>query len=182
MKYLISIIIFAVALIATLPENGNAQSQTAQWNQKYTALATDSALANNASKTSKPVTLWSYSRTGAAATQVNYITKAFITVSAYQTNDSVRANVFLLFGNNIETGTLGKDFFSVFIDSLYKGVDSIGTKHTNIKIDVSGYTTHPQLAIKVVGKSGVIAAGNGYLATWRAYFGGVGTDMKLTPN
>lgn len=180
MKTIISLIIFAIVLVATLPDKGNAQ-QTAQWNQKYTALAVDSSLANNASKTSKAVTLWSYSTNGAQATQINYFTKAFITVSAYQTNDSVRANVFLLYGNNIATGTLGKDYFKVFIDSLYKGVDSIGTKHTSIKIDVSGYTTSPQLAITVTGKSGVAAAGNGYLATWRAYFGGVGTDMKLTP-
>jgi hypothetical protein len=86
-----------------------------------------------------------------------------------------------LYGNNIANGTLGKDYFKVYIDSLYPGVDSIGTRHVNIKIDVSGYVTSPQLAIRVTGKSGVAAAGNGYLATWRAYFGGVGNDMKLTP-
>jgi len=167
-----------VSLVATLPESGNAQSQTAQWNQKYTAMAIDSALADAGSKTSQPVVLWNYSRTGAAASQVNYFTKAYVAVSAKQTNDSIRANVFLLYGNNIASGTLGKDYFKVWVDSLYAGVDSIGTRHVNIKIDVSAYTTFPQLAVMVTGKYW----GNGYVPTWRAYFGGVGTDMKLTPN
>lgn len=176
MKKYFSILIVAILMIVVIPTMNEAQSQIAQWNQKVTKLATDSTLANETSKQSQTFTQFAYTRYGTVQSQTNYLNSSYVTVSAYQTNDSIRANVYLLYGQ-ITGGTLGQDYFKVYVDSLYKGVDSIGTKHTSININVAQYMVYPQLAVYVTGKYW----GNGYLPVWNAVFGGAGYDIKQTP-
>ena len=102
---------------------------------------------------------------------VNYAVGAHILVMAKQFHDSVNAVVYLRVGQNVYSGTEGIDYGIVYIDTL------LSTRKV-INIDLSPYLDYKQVAVRVIGFTGLGVAG--MPATWSAVFGGKGLIGIIT--
>ena len=102
---------------------------------------------------------------------VNYLAGAHILVLAHQTNDSVNCLIYLQVGQSLSSGTEGRDFGTVFIDTLQS------TKKV-INIDLTPYLNYSQVRIKAVAFTGV--AVGAYLPKWSALIGAQGKLGKIT--
>jgi hypothetical protein len=107
---------------------------------------------------------------------INFQTGAHILVLTHQTHDSVNALVYLQIGQNISAGTEGKDFGSVFIDTL-QSANALRVSKV-INIDLSPYLDYREVRVKVVAATGV--AVGGMLPKWSAIIGAQGKLGKIT--
>jgi len=111
---------------------------------------------------------------------VNFQAGAHILVLAHQSHDSVNAIVSLQVGNNIVSGTEGKDYGTILIDSL-QSTTAGGWKTTEvINIDLAKYLNYQQARIKVVAFTGYGVGLGAWLPKWSAIFGGQGKLGKIT--
>jgi hypothetical protein len=102
---------------------------------------------------------------------VNYAAGAHILVMGKQVADSINAVVYLRVGQNVYSGTEGIDYGIVYIDTL------LPTRKV-INIDLSAYLDYKQVAVRVIGITGVSQSTR--LATWSAIFGGKGVIGMIT--
>ena len=102
---------------------------------------------------------------------VNYLAGAHILVLAHQTNDSVNCLIYLQVGQSLSSGTEGRDFGTIFIDTL------LSTRKV-VNIDLAPYINYSQVRIKAVAFTGV--AVGVLLPKWSAIIGAQGKLGKIT--
>ena len=170
-------ILFIAFLSILLTGIGNAQTTGAtdldQSLQLNSYLASD---VTNASTTYSSVLTLNYNDPSNPNSYVNFWGGAHILVLGRQTHDSVNAVISLQVGQNIATGTEGKDFGTILIDTIQSANAWKVTKVINI--DLSPYLGFQQVRIKAVAFTG--NAVGGMLPKWSAIIGAQGKLGKIT--
>ena len=169
MKKIFVLMVLVISIIGI----GNAQTGTTDLDQGLQVngyMAKDSTITGT--KYSGIATLNSKSATDENSF-VNYLAGAHILVLAHQSHDSVNCLIYLQVGQNISSGTEGRDYGTIFIDTL------LSTRKV-VNIDLAPYLNYYQVRVKAVALTGV-AVGE-LLPKWSAQIGGQGKLGKITKN